>query len=357
MLGKSLNPVGVDIVKDAERALEAALADAHVPRSEVGFITGTGYGRYKVYFGQLVVTEISCHARGANFLFPGTRLVIDIGGQDTKAIRINEKGEVVDFAMNDKCAAGTGRFLDVCANALGFDVAQIGPLSLQARRAVKVTSTCTVFAESEVTSYVARGKEPKDILAGLHASIAEPYALPDATGRRGTGDHLHRRSIPERRDGPGPPAEARSPGQCEPALPVPGRARGRVARTGPSRGGCDMITVGLDLGAGVIKGAMLENGRRILATASTPSRGIPVQAARTLLEELGETANLAPGEVDYLCTTGFGRVLDPRTEPSGQRLHVVGPRRDLPLSPDPTRRRYRDPGLPDDVRFSDRERS
>ncbi|MGA8276242.1 MAG: acyl-CoA dehydratase activase [Thermoplasmata archaeon] len=172
VLGKSLNPVGIDIVKDAERALEIALADAHVPRSEVTFITGTGYGRYKVYFGQLVVTEISCHARGASFLFPGTRLVIDIGGQDTKAIRINDKGEVVDFAMNDKCAAGTGRFLDVCANALGFDVGQIGPLSLQARHAVKVTSTCTVFAESEVTSYVARGKDPKDILAGLHASIA-----------------------------------------------------------------------------------------------------------------------------------------------------------------------------------------
>jgi (R)-2-hydroxyacyl-CoA dehydratese activating ATPase len=172
ILGKSLSPVGVDIVKDAEKALDAALVDAHVTRSEVGFITGTGFGRYKVYFGQLVVTEISCHARGANFLFPGTRVVVDIGGQDTKAIRINEKGEVADFAMNDKCAAGTGRFLDVCANALGYDVAEIGPLSMQARHPVKVTSTCTVFAESEVTSYVSRGKEPSDIIAGLHASIA-----------------------------------------------------------------------------------------------------------------------------------------------------------------------------------------
>jgi (R)-2-hydroxyacyl-CoA dehydratese activating ATPase len=171
VLGKSLSPVGVDIVKDAERALEAALTDAHILRSDLAFITGTGYGRYKVYFGQLVVTEISCHARGAHFLFPGTRLVVDIGGQDTKAIRINDRGEVVDFAMNDKCAAGTGRFLEVCANALGFDIGEIGALSLQARRPVKVTSTCTVFAESEVTSYVARGKEPKDILAGLHASI------------------------------------------------------------------------------------------------------------------------------------------------------------------------------------------
>ena len=171
IVGKSLSPVGVDIVKDAEVALELALRDARRERSEAAFIAGTGYGRYKVYFGQLTVTEISCHARGAHFLFPGTRLVLDIGGQDTKAIRVGSSGEVIDFAMNDKCAAGTGRFLEVCANALGFDIGEIGPLSLQARHPLKVTSTCTVFAESEVTSFVARGKEPKDILAGLHASI------------------------------------------------------------------------------------------------------------------------------------------------------------------------------------------
>ena len=171
VVGKSLNPVGVDIVKDAERALELALAEAGLERRDVAFTTGTGYGRFKVYFGQLTVTEISCHARGAHFLFPQTRLVVDIGGQDTKAIKVSAAGEVVDFAMNDKCAAGTGRFLDVCANALGFDVDEIGPLSLQARRPVKITSTCTVFAESEVSSFVSRGREPKDILAGLHASI------------------------------------------------------------------------------------------------------------------------------------------------------------------------------------------
>ncbi|MCI4369295.1 MAG: acyl-CoA dehydratase activase [Thermoplasmata archaeon] len=172
VVASSLNPVGVNIVRDAEEALRKALAEASIDRSEVGFVTGTGYGRYKISFGQLTVTEISCHARGAHLLFPGTRLVIDIGGQDTKAIRVSERGEVVDFAMNDKCAAGTGRFLDVCAGALGFDVAEIGPLSLQARHPVKVSSTCTVFAESEVTSHVSRGKDPKDILAGLHTSIA-----------------------------------------------------------------------------------------------------------------------------------------------------------------------------------------
>ncbi len=172
VVGKSLAPVGVELVRDAERALEQALADAHRERSEIAYVTGTGYGRFKVTFGQYAVTEIGCHARGAHHLFPKTRLVVDIGGQDTKAIRLGDRGEVVDFAMNDKCAAGTGRFLDVCAGALGFDVGEIGPLSLEARHPLKVTSTCTVFAESEVASYVARGKDPKDVLAGLHASIA-----------------------------------------------------------------------------------------------------------------------------------------------------------------------------------------
>jgi len=171
IVGKSLAPVGVELIKDAERSLEQALTDAGRERRDVTVITGTGYGRFKVTFGQYTVTEIGCHARGAHFLFPATRVVLDIGGQDTKAIKVDAKGEVVDFAMNDKCAAGTGRFLDVCAGALGYDVSEIGTLSLGARHPVKVTNTCTVFAESEVASYVARGKDPKDILAGLYGGI------------------------------------------------------------------------------------------------------------------------------------------------------------------------------------------
>ena len=171
VVGKSLAPVGVELVKDAERALEQALAEAGRERREVTVVTGTGYGRFKVKFGQFAVTEIGCHAKGAHYLFPATHLVLDIGGQDTKAIKVDAQGEVVDFAMNDKCAAGTGRFLDVCAAALGYDVSEIGTLSQGARRPVKVTNTCTVFAESEVTSYVARGKDPRDILAGLYAGI------------------------------------------------------------------------------------------------------------------------------------------------------------------------------------------
>jgi predicted CoA-substrate-specific enzyme activase len=171
VVGKSLAPVGVELVRDAERALEKALEDARRERRDVAVVTGTGYGRFKVTFGQFTVTEIGCHAKGAHLLFPETRLVLDIGGQDTKAIKIDPSGEVVDFAMNDKCAAGTGRFLEICAGALGYDVSEIGPASLGARLPVKVTNTCTVFAESEVASYVARGKDPKDILAGLYVGI------------------------------------------------------------------------------------------------------------------------------------------------------------------------------------------
>ncbi len=171
IVGKSLAPVGVELVKDAERALEKALGEAGRERREVQAVTGTGYGRFKVTFGQYTLTEIGCHAKGAHYLFPGTRVVLDIGGQDTKAIKVSDRAEVVDFAMNDKCAAGTGRFLDVCAGALGFDVSEIGSLSLGARHPVKVTNTCTVFAESEVSAYVARGKDPKDIVAGLYASV------------------------------------------------------------------------------------------------------------------------------------------------------------------------------------------
>lgn len=171
VVGKSLAPVGVKIVEDAKKSFTQALTDAGLERDQVKFITGTGYGRFKVHFGQAIVTEISCHAKGAQFLFPNTETVLDIGGQDTKAIRIKD-GEIIDFAMNDKCSAGTGRFLDVCADALDFKIQEIGDLSLKGDKPVKISSTCTVFAESEVINQVSRGKKPENILAGMHLSIA-----------------------------------------------------------------------------------------------------------------------------------------------------------------------------------------
>ena len=172
VVGRALQMTGANVVTAAQSAFQAALDDAMVRESEVGYVIGTGYGRYRVTFGNDQVTEISCHARGAAHLFPGTRTVLDMGGQDTKAIRVDEHGDVLDFCMNDKCAAGTGRFLQAASFALNIPLDELGPIALKARRPVKISTTCTVFAESEVLSWAAKGKKVEDILMGVHRSIA-----------------------------------------------------------------------------------------------------------------------------------------------------------------------------------------
>jgi predicted CoA-substrate-specific enzyme activase len=170
-VGRSLIDTGANVVLAAERAYEQALADAGLEEREVAFIVGTGYGRYRVTFGDTQVTEISCHGRGAVHMFPGTKTVVDMGGQDTKAIRVRPNGEIADFCMNDKCAAGTGRFLGAAAAALEIPLGELGPMALRGERPVKITTTCTVFAESEVLSWMAKGKKIEDILLGVHQSI------------------------------------------------------------------------------------------------------------------------------------------------------------------------------------------
>lgn len=172
IVARALADTGANVMRAAENGFEAVCREAGIDRSEVRYVVGTGYGRYKVTFGDAQITEISCHARGAHFLFPSTRTVIDIGGQDTKAIRIGPNGEVVDFAMNDKCAAGTGRFLSAAAEVLDMTLDQIGPVSLAGTSPVKLSSVCTVFVESDIMSYLAQGRTPPDILAGVHRSIA-----------------------------------------------------------------------------------------------------------------------------------------------------------------------------------------
>ncbi len=132
----------------------------------------TGYGRLDVPFAARRVTEITCHAVGARFLFPEARTVIDVGGQDSKVIRLDVDGRVQDFAMNDRCAAGTGRFLEVMAAALGLAVEELGPASARATRELTISSLCTVFAESEVISNLAAGEAREDIVAALHRAIA-----------------------------------------------------------------------------------------------------------------------------------------------------------------------------------------
>lgn len=170
--GRSLIDTGANVVQAAQTAYDLALAEWGIPEAEVAFVIGTGYGRYRVEFGDAQVTEIVCHARGAAQMFPGTRTVLDMGGQDTKAIHIQPGGDVLDFCMNDKCAAGTGRFLQSAAAALELELGDLGPTALRGQRPVEISTTCTVFAESEVLSWLARGKKIEDILLGVHRSIA-----------------------------------------------------------------------------------------------------------------------------------------------------------------------------------------
>ncbi len=172
IIEKNLIDTAVDLTKTAEKMLNSLVDLSKIEKKHIKFIVGTGYGRYKVTFGNVQVTEIACHAKGANFLFPNTKTVIDIGGQDTKVIRAGENGEVIDFSMNDKCAAGTGRFLSAAADILNLTLSEIGPISLKSSKPVKLTSVCTVFVESEILSYIARAKKVEDILRGVHISIA-----------------------------------------------------------------------------------------------------------------------------------------------------------------------------------------
>jgi predicted CoA-substrate-specific enzyme activase len=170
---RALIDTGANVVRAAQSAFDRCCQDAGIPAANVGFVVGTGYGRYKIAFGNAQMTEISCHARGAHFLCPGTRTVIDMGGQDSKAISVGASGEVLDFVMNDKCAAGTGRFLANAAEVMGIGLDEIGPLSLRATRPLKIATVCTVFVESDILSYLAQGKRGEDIMGGVHLAIAK----------------------------------------------------------------------------------------------------------------------------------------------------------------------------------------
>src|SRR5581483_11869394 len=173
ILSRALVYTGANVQKAAERAFDQCCREAAIQTSNVGFVVGTGYGRYKIAFGNAQMTEISCHAKGAHFLCPSTRTVIDMGGQDSKAISVGTSGEVLDFVMHDKCAAGTGRFLANAAEVMGIGLDQIGPMSLKATRPVKIATVCTVFVESDILSYLAQGKKGEDILGGVHLAIAK----------------------------------------------------------------------------------------------------------------------------------------------------------------------------------------
>ena len=169
-------PTGAGAAIGAERALEEALKDAGLTREDIDALVTTGYGRTAIQDGDKSITEITCHARGAHYLDPSVRTVVDIGGQDSKVIRLDEQGNVVNFVMNDKCAAGTGRFLEMMARTMEMSLDQLGNCGIQYKEDITISSMCTVFAESKVVSLIAQNKETDDIVHGLNKAVAAKTA-------------------------------------------------------------------------------------------------------------------------------------------------------------------------------------
>jgi len=167
---------GFDHQEASERCYNGALQKCGKNQQSICRVVGTGYGRLNISFADSQVSEITCHGKGAHFLFPEVKTVIDIGGQDSKVISIGPEGKVVDFIMNEKCAAGTGRFLEVTARGLDIAFEELGRLSSEATKEVRVSNMCTVFAESEIISLVAGGEKKANIVQGLHCSIADRIA-------------------------------------------------------------------------------------------------------------------------------------------------------------------------------------
>jgi predicted CoA-substrate-specific enzyme activase len=172
ILSQAVIPTGDSVARAAERVTAAALDLAGLSMPDLGFIISTGYGRNGVAFANRAASEIICHARGVNLLIPSARTVIDIGGQDSKVIGVREDGTVSDFVMNDKCAAGTGRFLEVMAGVLGLAIEEMGPAALASREPCAISSTCTIFAETEMVSLRADGRNREDLVAGIHRAVA-----------------------------------------------------------------------------------------------------------------------------------------------------------------------------------------
>jgi predicted CoA-substrate-specific enzyme activase len=177
IISDSVMPVEANIVKAVDKVMHDALKKAGISLKSLDNVVSTGSGRSSVPFAKLSKTEIICHGRGAYFLVPKVRTIIDIGAQDSKIITVNEKGSINNFVMNDKCAAGTGRFIEVMAKALGLDIDKMGSISLNSKHPCPITSTCTVFAESEVVALRAEGRVVEDLAAGIFKAIATRISL------------------------------------------------------------------------------------------------------------------------------------------------------------------------------------
>lgn len=176
IIGKAIVPTGKAAAGGVRKAYEQALQDAGLSEEEITVCITTGYGRDTAGIEADSITEITCHAKGAHHLYPAARMVIDIGGQDSKVIRIDDKGRVLNFVMNDKCAAGTGRFLEMQARAMELSMEEMSSLGLEWTEDIHISSMCTVFAESEVVSLVAENKPAGDIIHGLNMAVAQKTA-------------------------------------------------------------------------------------------------------------------------------------------------------------------------------------
>jgi len=172
IISYAIVPSGINFKVSSKEVLRKVLTSSSLSLEDIAYTVSTGYGRALVN-ANATSSEITCISRGVHKLFPSVRTIIDVGGQDSKAIRIDENGRVLDFVMNDKCAAGTGRFLEVMSNILGKPIEELSRLHFKASKPIKISSTCTVFAESEVISHISQGSEITDAIAGLHEAIAE----------------------------------------------------------------------------------------------------------------------------------------------------------------------------------------
>jgi predicted CoA-substrate-specific enzyme activase len=173
IIASIIGPTGPEQRRLANRVMEEALKKASLPFLQMTHIVATGYGRINVPFADKQFTEITCHAKGIIHLFPQARTIIDIGGQDVKGIKIDETGKIIDFVMNDKCAAGSGRFIEVIADTLGVALDQVGELSLQSDHPATISNICTIYAQQEVASSLAEGVPVADLLAGVHQSLSD----------------------------------------------------------------------------------------------------------------------------------------------------------------------------------------
>ena len=177
VISHALIPSSFNPEKSASEVMDMALSAAGLTMKDIGFCVGTGYGRDRIPFVGKAISEIACHAKGAHWLLQSVRTIIDVGGQDCKAIRLDEKGNIVRFITNDKCASGTGRFLDVMAKLLGLELDDLGKLSAQARNPISLAATCTAWAQAEVIMHLNSNTSKADLASGINQAMAARVAI------------------------------------------------------------------------------------------------------------------------------------------------------------------------------------